>query len=39
MANTTFEIVKKQSYRAIGLKWDGPWSEIQQLKKSDTDDE
>ncbi|UTR10306.1 GyrI-like domain-containing protein [Evansella sp. LMS18] len=33
MANTTFEIVKKKPYRAVGLKWDGPWSDIQQLKQ------
>ncbi len=27
-----YEIVKKSGYRAIGMKWDGPWSEISELK-------
>lgn len=33
MENNYFLIVKMKAYRAIGMMWDGPWSEIQQLKK------
>ncbi|CAG9622557.1 GyrI-like domain-containing protein [Sutcliffiella rhizosphaerae] len=34
MKTKPYEIVKRSSYRAIGLKWEGPWSEIGQLKQT-----
>ncbi|MDG5789087.1 GyrI-like domain-containing protein [Evansella sp. AB-P1] len=27
-----YKIISKPSYRAVGLKWDGPWSKINELK-------
>ncbi|GAE32936.1 GyrI-like domain-containing protein [Alkalihalobacillus hemicellulosilyticus] len=32
MSNKQYEIVTKNGYRAVGMKWDGPWSDSQQLK-------
>lgn len=32
MSNTSYKIVKRDAYRAVGMKWEGPWSEILQLK-------
>ncbi|WP_202077798.1 GyrI-like domain-containing protein [Caldalkalibacillus salinus] len=32
MKGYEFEVVTQPAYRAIGLKWDGPWSDISQLK-------
>lgn len=33
MNNFQFEIVELSAYRGIGLKWEGPYSEVQTLKK------
>ncbi|QFT87923.1 Bacterial transcription activator, effector binding domain [Bacillus sp. THAF10] len=30
----TYEIQKKPGYRAVGLMWEGPWSEIGKLKST-----
>jgi predicted transcriptional regulator YdeE len=32
MQNFQYEIIKIPAYRAIGLKWDGPYSEVSTLK-------
>lgn len=32
MKTFQYEIVTKPAYRAVGLKWDGPWSQIKELK-------
>ncbi|WP_096186912.1 GyrI-like domain-containing protein [Evansella halocellulosilytica] len=34
MKTFQYEIVTRPTYRAIGLKWDGPWSEISALKST-----
>ncbi|MCD8511713.1 MAG: GyrI-like domain-containing protein [Bacillus sp. (in: Bacteria)] len=31
---SNYTIIRKPAYRAIGLKWDGPWSEINKLKET-----
>ena len=33
MLDIQYRIVTKPAYRAIGLKWDGAWSEISDLKR------